>query len=214
MRILVFAPHNDDEILGVGGTMKKYINRGDEVFVCEVTSGVHRVEIQEEARKAHRYLGVKQTFFLNQPVGKLRTQDQAELNKAIGEVVETVQPQVVYLPFIGDMHLDHREVTESAMVALRPVGAYAVREIYMYETLSETGWNIPSAERSFMPNVWVDISETIEDKREAMRFYRSQILEFPHPRSDEAITALAKFRGATVGVPYAESFVLVRSIVR
>ena len=212
MNVLVFAPHNDDEVLGVGGTIKKLVNAGNSVFICEVTSGLHYTQLQEEALIAHALLGVKKSFFLNKPVGMLKTGNQMELNKSISEVISEVQPEVVFTPFLGDMHIDHREVTESVMVALRPIGNYSIREIYMYETLSETGWNIPTSERSFSPNVWVDISETIQDKIEAMKCYKSQLLEYPHPRSEEAILALAKYRGSTISVPYAESFMLIRKI--
>ena len=212
MNVLVFAPHNDDEVLGVGGTIKKLVNAGNSVFICEVTSGLHYTQLQEEARIAHALLGVMKSFFLNKPVGMLKTGNQMELNKSISEVISEVQPEVVFTPFLGDMHIDHREVTESVMVALRPIGNYSIREIYMYETLSETGWNIPTSERSFSPNVWVDISETIQDKIEAMKCYKSQLLEYPHPRSEEAILALAKYRGSTISVPYAESFMLIRKI--
>lgn len=214
MRILVLAPHNDDEVLGLGGTIKRASNNGDSVYVCEVTSGLHYTLLQEEARKAHTVLGVKEAFFLNVPVGHLKTMNQMELNAKISDVINKVRPEIVYMPFLGDMHFDHRELTESAMVALRPVGDYSVREIYMYETLSETGWNIPSSERAFIPNVWVDITETINDKINAMKCYESQLLGYPHPRSEEGILSLAKYRGATVGVPYAESFMLVRKIER
>lgn len=212
MNVLVFAPHNDDEVLGVGGTIKKFVNAGDSVYVCEVTSGLHFTLLQGEARKAHELLGVKQSFFLNKPVGMLRSMNQMELNNEISEVIKSIQPEVVFTPFLGDMHTDHREVTESVMVGLRPIGNYSIREIYMYETLSETGWNVPTTERTFSPNVWVDISETIQDKIEAMKCYKSQLLEYPHPRSEEAILALAKYRGTTISVPYAESFMLVRKI--
>ena len=214
MNVLVLAPHNDDEILGVGGTIKKLIKEGHDVYVCEVTSGIHFALLQEEAKRAHRLLGVKQSFFLNRSVGKLKSMEQSNLNAALLEVVKLTQPDIAFLPFIGDMHIDHREVTESAMVVLRPIGDYSIREIYMYETLSETGWNIPIEGRCFNPNMWVDITDTIEDKLGAMSCYESQLIEYPHPRSKEAISALAQFRGATVGVPYAESFMLVRRIVR
>lgn len=214
MNVLVFAPHNDDEILGVGGTIKRHIKQGDDVYICEVTSGLHYTLLQEEAKRAHHLLGIKETYFLNLPVGKLRSLNQSELNAAILDVVKQVQPVIAYVPFLGDMHMDHREVTESVMVALRPIGMYSIRAIYMYETLSETGWNVPTNERSFSPNVWVDISDTIEDKLCAMDCYQSQLLDFPHPRSKEAIKALAKYRGATVGVQYAESFMLIREIIR
>ena len=84
----------------------------------------------------------------------------------------------------------------------------------MYETLSETGWNVPLSDRCFQPDVWVDITDTFEYKQRAMEFYQSQLMEYPHPRSIEAIRSLAMFRGATVGVTYAESFMLVRRIVK
>lgn len=214
MNILVLAPHNDDEVLGVGGTIRKAANNGDDVYICEVTSGVHFRLLQEEALKAHKVLGVKDSIFLNIPVGSLKNANQMEINAKVSEVIKDIRPKAVYLPFLGDMHFDHRELTESAMVALRPIGDYSVREIYMYETLSETGWNVPSNERTFIPNVWVDISDTIEDKINAMKCYESQLLSFPHPRSEEALLSLAKYRGSTVGVPYAESFMLVRKIDR
>ena len=130
------------------------------------------------------------------------------------DVVNKVRPEVVYIPFLSDLHFDHRELTESAMVALRPIGNCSVREIYMYETLSETGWNLPLSDKAFIPNVWVDITETIDDKILAMKCYKSQLLDYPHPRSEGGILSLARYRGSTVGVAYAESFMLVRKVER
>ena len=212
MNVLIFAPHNDDEVLGAGGTMRKHVLQGDIVYVCEITSGTHYRTLQEEARNAHELLGVKKTWFLNLPVGKLRNMEQAEINARIGEVLAKVKPEIVYLPFIGDMHLDHRETLESALVGLRPIHNSVVKEIYMYETLSETGWNLPQPDRAFIPTVWVDISETFDYKINAMKCFESQMCEYPHPRSAEGIEALAKYRGSTIGVPYAESFMAVRII--
>lgn len=214
MMVLVFAPHNDDETLGVGGTISKLIKQNNEVYVCEVTSGSRYKTVQAEALSAHKLLGVKETFFLNLPVGKLRNLDQPSINNKISEIVEKIRPQTVFLPFIGDMHIDHRETLESAMVALRPVQNPEIKEIYMYETLSETGWNLPSCDKAFIPNVWFDITETFEQKIKAMQCYKSQLKDYPHPRSIDAIEALAKYRGSTVGVKYAESFMLIRSIHR
>lgn len=214
MNVLVFAPHNDDEVLGVGGTIRKHTNQGDNVFVCEVTSGPKYKMMQAEAKRAHAVLGVKESFFLNCPVCGLKTMDSVELNGKVNEVVKITQPDVAYIPFIGDMHIDHREVTESVLVALRPIGDYSIRNIYMYETLSETGWNLPASDKSFIPNVWVDISDTMDEKLNAMKCYASQIQQYPHPRSERGIKALAEYRGSTVGIMYAESFMLVRQIIR
>ena len=110
------------------------------------------------------------------------------------------------------MQLDHKMVTDAAMVALRPKYAHRVSRVYCYETLSETGLNTPTAENAFIPNVYEDISEFLDKKLEAMRFYQSQLHPFPDLRSEESIEALAKFRGATVNVKAAEAFMLVREI--
>lgn len=212
MNVLVLAPHNDDEVLGVGGTIREHVKAGDEVTVCEVTRGPMYEVLQAEAKNAHAVLEVKESIFLNLPVSELADNSKKELNDRIGKVVEKVKPQIVYIPFIGDMHLDHRYVTEAVLVAVRPVNNCPVKKIYMYETLSETGWNLPYGERNFTPNVWVDITEGINDKISAMKCYKTQIKEYPNPRSEEGIRALAMFRGSTVGYPFAEAFMLVREI--
>lgn len=215
MKILVFAPHNDDEVLGVGGTIAKYAAEGHEVFICEVTSGnnLDRVNlIKSEARKAHEILGVKESIFLDLPVVGLRELPLKDINAEFVKVVKYVNPNIVYIPHKGDMHMDHAMVSHSAMVAMRPIDNKDLKEIYVYETLSETEWNIPTVDNAFIPNVWSDISKFIEKKKSAMNCYQTQIREAPHPRSNEIIEALAKLRGSTIGVSYAESFMLVRKI--
>lgn len=213
MNILIFAPHNDDEVLGAGGTICKYTEAGHRVTVCEVTCGGDYLPLQEEAKRAHRILGVEETIFLNLPVVELKNLSPAKLNAAIGEVVDRVKPKIVFTPFIGDMHIDHREVTDSVLVAVRPVNGNSVRTVYMYETLSETGWNIPSGEKTFRPDTWMDITSTIELKIQAMECYQSQIKKYPNPRSSRGIQALAMYRGSTVSLEYAEAFMLVRNVV-
>ncbi|AIF44552.1 GlcNAc-PI de-N-acetylase [Virgibacillus sp. SK37] len=211
--MLVFAPHNDDEVLGVGGTMAKYAKEGHEVYVCEITAGNQKELLQGEAKKAHELLGVKEAFFLDLPAVKLREVSNIEINSKISEVVQKVKPHVAFIPHKGDMHSDHGEVASSAMVALRPVSNPQLQAIYTYETLSETEWNIPTPDNAFVPNVWSDISDSIDVKLEAMKCYESQLREFPNPRSLEAIEALSKFRGSTICVRNAESFMLVRNLI-
>lgn len=214
MRILVFAPHNDDEVLGVGGTIAKYANLGHEVFVCEVTSWLENMEetniIRHEALKAHEILGVKDTFFLELPVVHLKETPTHIKNKKFLDIVSTIEPEIAFIPHVGDMHADHGETAEAAMVALRPINNPKLRAIYTYETLSETEWNIPNVSNAFIPNIWSDISETYGKKIEAMKCFKTQLCSFPHPRSQAAIEALAKLRGSTIGVNYAESFFCVR----
>ena len=161
MKVLVFAPHNDDEILGAGGTMARHIAEGDEVYVCEVTASRNperRELLRGEARKAHEFLGVSDTFFLDFPPVELPHVPVREFNGAIAGVVKNVEPDVVYMPFYGDMHKDHTVLADSVMVAVRPLAAPSVKAVYAYETLSETGWNYPTADKTFIPNVYVDIT--------------------------------------------------------
>ena len=216
MKVLVFAPHPDDEILGCGGMMARYVAEGADVYVCIATcSKVEKYRIMHEryARTIHEKMGVKETFFLNHPTVELTHIETREFNRSFADVVKKVMPDVVYIPFFGDMHSDHAMVADAAMVALRPLYAPYVKDIYMYETLSETGWNYPTSEKAFIPNVFADVSGYIEDKVNAMEMYETKVKTDPHPRSPEGIRALAKYRGGTIGVDYAEAFMCIRSIV-
>lgn len=213
MKILVFAPHNDDETLGVGGTIAKYSAMGEQVYVCEVTSGKNKAivnQIKEEALSAHQILGVKNSIFLDLPVVALKDTETLTINKAIQEVVKMVKPNIAFIPHRGDIHIDHTEVSNACMVALRPIENPQLKAIYAYETLSETEWNIPSAANAFIPNSWNPIDKYLEQKIKAMSCYKSQLKQFPNPRSLEGIEALAKYRGTTIGVNAAESFILIR----
>lgn len=218
-KILVIAPHPDDEILGCGGTMIKNIKAGNEVYVCIVTKGCpplykpERTTInQHDARACHQHIGVKKTIFLDFPAAMLEKAERYELNGKILDVIKEVQPTEVYIPHWGDMQKDHQIVMEAAMVALRPKYYPQVKKIYGYETMSETAWNAPNVQNEFIPNVYVDITETLEEKKKALLFFTLQVSEFPDARSLEAIDALAKYRGALMNMKAAESFMLIREL--
>lgn len=219
MNILVIAPHPDDEIIGVGGTIAKRVQQGHEVYVCVVTKGQSPMFDQNfieqgrrECRQADSKLGVKETIFLNFPAVMLENVPRYELNGKIMEVVNKIKPDEVYIPHRGDMQLDHQIIADAAMVAVRPKYSHVIKRVYAYETLSETGWNIPNVVNDFIPNVYEDIAEQAELKLEVMNYFQSQLSEFPAARSIGAIEALAKYRGATVGVNAAEAFSLIREI--
>lgn len=217
MRVLIFAPHNDDEVLGAGGTIAKLADQGNEVFVCEVTTWKENPNgyegIRKQAVQAHDILGVKETFFLDFPVVFLKETPTKEKNKKFIDIVREVKPEIAFIPHVGDIHVDHVETATAAMVALRPIPNPQLKAIYAYETLSETEWNIPNTSNVFIPNVWSDITDTFERKIEAMKCFTTQLREFPHPRSLEAMEALARLRASTVGVQYAEAFSIIRSII-
>lgn len=218
-KILVVAPHADDEILGVGGTMARNIEEGNEVYVCIVTHGEKPLfsdevvaKIREETIAAHKFLGITNTFFLEFPAVMLEQIPRYQLNDKIMRVIHEVQPDEVYIPHAGDMQKDHQIVSEAAMVAVRPKYAHKISAVYAYETLSETEWNIPNTTNAFIPTVYRDISRFLEIKKQALSFFATQIEPFPNPRSVGAIEALARYRGSTIEVEGAEAFVLIRQI--
>ena len=215
MRAVIIAPHNDDEILGVGGTMAKLAKAGNEVIVCEVTAGDLEDEMvkhqKREAAASHELVGAK-THFMNLPAVGLREMKTTELNRAFQETMSDLKPDVVFIPHQGDMHIDHRMTIEAAMVALRPATFPNLNAVYAYETLSETDWNTPSVDNIFIPTMFVDITDEIEIKLKAMECHRSQLCEYPHPRSLETLKALAMHRGSTVCKKYAEAFAVVREV--
>lgn len=218
-RILVVSPHADDEIIGVGGTIARHIAEQDEVYVCVVTRGVKPLFSEEfmdnlraETLECHKFIGIKETFFLEYPSVMLEKENRYEINGAILEVIKKVRPDEVYIPHWGDMQKDHQIVAEACMVALRPKDDCPTKRIYSYETLSETGWHAPNVQNEFIPNVFVDISDYLEVKFDAMRKYRSQLSDFPAARSIEALEALAKYRGALMNLKAAEAFMLIREI--
>ena len=218
MKILIIAPHPDDEVLGCGGTVAKHSGRGDEVYLCIVTKAYTPDWSEEflknrtkEIEKSNKILGIKKTYFLNYPTVKLDTFPQKELNEVISKVVDEIKPDVAYIPHKGDLNKDHRLIFESSLVATRPVN-HKVKRILSYEILSETEWG--QSIEPFIPNVYVDVSEIFEKKIEAMKAYESELKQCPHPRSLEIIEALAKKRGSEVGVKFAEAFILIREMVR
>lgn len=220
MNILVIAPHPDDEILGVGATMAKHIANGDDVYICIATRGVMPLfdddsveNVRNETIRAHKLLGVKETFFLDFPAVMLEQVHRYEINGRLSDLIQKVKPDIIYIPHFGDMQKDHEIVAEAAMVAVRPKYEHKVSEVYAYETLSETEWNIPHSSNTFIPNVYNDVSEYLNKKLETMKFFESQLSDFPNPRSLEAIEALAKYRGSTINVRAAEAFMLIRRIM-
>lgn len=219
-KILVIAPHPDDEILGCGGTIRKFVEEGNQVYVLVATRGSakhfdqSKVEnVRKEALDAHAFLGVSQTYFLDYPAPELDTVPLADLSRDFAKLIAELKIDILFLPHRGDIHNDHKVVFNAGLVAARPVGNYSVKEVFCYETLSETEWAAPYGDDAFIPNYFVNIEETFEAKKTALQFFKSQLREFPNPRSLEAIESLAKFRGATVGFKRAEGFMSIRQII-
>ena len=216
---LVIAPHPDDEVLGAGGTIAKLAAQGAEVHVAIVTRGepprfsAEFVEnVRQECASAHRLLGVTRTHFLDFPAAELDRVPHAELNQRIGSLVSEIAPDTLFVPFVGDIHLDHQLVFTSALVASRPRHGNVPVRILAYETLSETNWWAPGITPPFVPNIFIDIADTLGAKLDAFAEFKSQVKAAPDERSPEVIRALALVRGAAVYRTAAEAFMLVRQV--
>ena len=215
--ILIIAPHPDDEILGLGGTISKLSSQGHKVTVLTVSGHLpplYKKEVFEEHKRqtieAHKIIGAHKSIFLEIPATFVKDEPVAELNGKIYEVLKNTQPKIVFLPF-PDRHIDHKVIFESSMVAIRPLHDSKCIELSAsYEVLSETHWNAPAIEPVFIPNITVDITDHIETKLSALSCFKGEIMPFPGPRSLEAVEALAKFRGTQAGFAYGESLQLIR----
>lgn len=221
-QILIVAAHPDDEVFGVGGTIACHVSQGDQVSVLFLTDGVtarHRVtDLQKNAaRKACSELGVREARFADLPDQRLDELPLLEVIKPITQLMTELHPQIVYTHHRGDANQDHRAVFAATLVAVRPFEGNSVRRILCYEVASSTEWGPPFADWAFLPNVYVDISTTLETKLRAVDAYRetfqTEIKPFPHPRSPEAVRTYAQQRGITVGMQAAEAFVLARELL-
>lgn len=217
-RLVVIAPHPDDETLGAGGSISRFAAQGVDVSVLVVSGHLPPLYPQEafdttrrEAEAAFKTMGVSQYEFMQVPATLVHVTPVAELNGRINRFVRDAEPDWVMLPF-PDRHIDHRWIFDASVVACRPIHSKAPTTVLTYETLSETHWNVGGIEPSFIPDLFVDITDFMDRKIEALNCYASQVHEAPS-RSLEAARALAKFRGSQNGCGYAEAFKVVRIVV-
>jgi LmbE family N-acetylglucosaminyl deacetylase len=215
-RVLVIAAHPDDEVLGCGGTVALHTEAGHSVtsiIACEGEShryGPGGVGQPEFIRNAAEVLGVCDVRHLRLPDQRLETMPLTEIITPIERVVRDVQPQIVYCQFGGDVNQDHELLFKALLVATRPTQP-SIEGVYAFDTASSTEWAHP---RTFVPDMWVDISTTLERKLAAMACYKSELRDYPHPRSLEALRYRAKAWGNQSCLDAAEVFMTVRRIVR
>lgn len=223
--VLVVAAHPDDEVLGCGGTAARLVREGREVYFAIMGEGItsrhrsrdaadaqHLDQLHRQAHAAAEKVGVKNVFLHQLPDNRLDTVPLLEVIKLVEDLVERIKPEIIYTHHPGDLNVDHGVIYRAVLTATRPIAGQAVREIYTFEVPSSTEWAFQRLEPSFRPNVFVDITDTLETKITAMECYESEARKFPHPRSPESLRALATHWGSVVGCAAAEAFELVRSI--
>jgi len=222
MRVMIVSTHPDDETLGCGGTLLKHRAAGDSLFWLIATQAHEPQWSAEIIRRREREIeqvaaayGFKHVFHLGFPTVRVDTVPLEDVIAGIRGIVRKVQPDCVYLVHGGDVHSDHRIVFEATMAVLKPfyMRELGVRRVLSYETLSSTDAMPPNSARSFVPNVFSDITAYIERKLEIMALYSTEVQSYPMPRAPESIRALARYRGATIGVEYAEAFMLIRELM-
>ncbi|OSQ24998.1 GlcNAc-PI de-N-acetylase [Campylobacter concisus] len=216
-KILIVAVHPDDETLGCGGTLLKHKHNGDKIYwlICtKIDEGSDYYTTREneikQASDVYKFDGV---FSLGLKTMRVDEYSMSELIGKVSKVINEVKPNIIYLPFRGDVHSDHRKIFEASYSCTKVFRYPFIKKIYMMETLSETEFAPSTKEDSFIPNSFVDISEYFEKKIEIMKIFKSEVAEHPFPRSEKNIRALAVLRGATCGCEYAESFMLLKEIL-
>jgi len=215
--VLVVAPHPDDETLGCGGTLLRHRLEGDRIHWLIATSmGDTEYPHAQVAERNAEIDGVANAFSftsvhqLGLPAAGVDRVTRADVVRAIGRVFQLVMPSVVYLPYAGDAHSDHATIFHASASCTKWFRFESITEVLVYETLSETDAGIDPDSRGFRPQLFVDISSQLEEKLRIMTIYRSELEDFPFPRSIEAIRALAMWRGAAMGAHAAESFIILR----
>ena len=218
--ILVVAAHTDDEALGCGGTIARHVAEGDTVYAAFLADGVTSrpnsdgEELKQRsaaAERAHEILGIKGTYLLNFPDNRMDSIPLLDIVQKLENVIAEVQPQVVYTHHYGDLNVDHRITHQAVLTACRPVPGSSVKEIYAFEVLSSTEWGMLGM-TPFNPNVFIDISNYLESKFQALAAYELEMREEPHARSLANARRLAEFRGSCVGLEAAEAYSLVRKV--
>ena len=212
----MIAAHPDDELLGCGGTVARHTAAGarvTSVIVCEGESlryGPAGVGQRSHVERAADVLGVQDVRMLAFPDQRLDTYTLTDVIGCLEQIVKDVQPQVVYGQFGGDVNRDHQLVFQALLVATRPTESF-IETVYAFDTASSTEWAYP---RTFVPDTWIDIGDTLDTKIRAMACYESELREYPHPRSLEALKYRARAWGAQVCLEAAEVFMTVRRVSR
>jgi len=218
MKVIVISVHPDDETLGCGGTLLKHKNNGDELNWLIITKPNEKVGFKKEFIERRKneikivaeYYGFNKIYELDYITTKLHLVDLSNLIRDISDVILEVKPDIVYMNNRTDIHTDHQVAAKAIMSCTKSFRYPFIKKVLMYECISETEITPSLPENIFIPNVYSDITDFIQKKVEIMKIYKSEVQEAPLPRSLDNIKALARFRGASCGVQYAEAFMLVR----
>lgn len=218
MKILVVSAHPDDETLGAGGTILKHLANGDEVYWCyftlffENSDDAYKRKRESIVSTVFRTYGFQDRFFLNFHAGDLDKVGFRDLINNFSDIIRKLKPEIIYTVGPMDVNTDHEYAYKAVMSCTKPSYTPFIRKILIYEVTSSTNWSFPDTTQFFVPNCFCDISGLLEKKVEIMRIYEEEHKEYPHPRSDRGIRAIAEYRGSSINVEFAEAFMIMREI--
>ena len=224
--VLVVAAHPDDEVLGCGGTLARHADAGDPVHILILAEGATSrdaarnrkgrakeiEQLRDAARAAAQALGAEAPRFGGLPDNRMDSLDLLDVVKVVEQVVAELAPRIVYTHHSGDLNIDHRITHQAVLTACRPLPDSTVRAVYGFETVSSTEWAGPAAGSAFLPARFVGIADHLDAKLRALDCYAGEMRSFPHARSRENVEALARHRGASVGLAAAEAFTVIREV--
>ena len=218
-RVVVIGAHPDDELLGAGGTLVRHVLAGDEVHAIVVADGARSrypaefaATLEKQARRAAEVIGFTSLQLLSLPDQRLDTLPLIVLTQRLEGVLDEIDPNIVYTHFPEDVNADHGLVARCAWTACRPYSRPHVRKFAVFETPSSTEWAWPMPGRELRPNLFVDVTDTLETKIAAMECYETELRDYPHPRSSRALRERAAYWGSHVGRPAAEPFAVLREV--
>lgn len=225
--VLVIAAHPDDEVLGCGATIARLIAEGWQVHVLIVAEGatgrnvkrdplMHQEELSDLAKcaeAANNILGTTSLKLCSLPDNRMDGLELLDVVKLIEAEIGYHKPSFVLSHHAGDVNIDHRVLHDAVIAACRPQPGHSVKNLLFFEVPSSTEWRPAASGMVFTPNYFYDVTDYLAKKLEALRAYKSEMRDFPHPRSIEAVDYLARWRGSTVGCSAAEAFMLGRAII-
>lgn len=217
MNILVVVAHADDEALGCGGTIARHVAEGDNVSVIYMADGITSrtdeiTEVEQRqstAEKVQPVLGINKAYFLGFPDNRLDSLSLLDVVQPLEKIINELAPTIIYTHHYGDLNIDHRITHNAVMTACRPQPGSTVRKIFTFEVMSSTEWNSPEL-TPFLPNHFVDISDYLDVKMQALDVYELEMRAEPHSRNTEHLKYLARHHGNCMGLGAAEAFMVMR----
>lgn len=218
-KILIVAAHPDDEVLGCGGTLIK-LKKNNKIKILFMTDGVSSrgkrikeiIQRKKNCLDLMKYLKLPKPLFFNFPDNQMDKVPLLKIVKKIEKILKSFKPEIIFTHYYNCLNVDHQITFKALNTAARPVGKQSIKKILCFEIPSSSEWILGN--KSFKPNYYINITGQIEDKIKSLKFYENEIRKFPHSRSIEGVRSIAKFRGLSCGLKYAEGFLLVRNILK